>query len=1163
LAFEHFKTQVLLLHSEQSTLDDFSAGFNEKYSVHCATSGTEALNTLGDTPIHIIVSAQDLPGMSGLDALREARKRSPDTIGILLADRDEDDGLEALVSDQEVFEIVRGAITAEALLKLVESATQRMRLMALAESANDQTANPDEPVTEHIVMETSEHGSAIISDGTARLPALQPHKIQIAPDLGSRNVDVLVMTKDEEFLATIKDSARGLHNLHHAVTPTQAENYVRDNTVGVLVTDAAMVGTTIETMAQKLRKERPRMVVIVAGRRDDGEMLMDLINRGHVYRFLLKPVSPGRGRLAIEASVKHHLEAPDSAFKPKPPSARPAAKPKTKTKLKLKPKPIAKPKSVAKPKPIAKPKPVAKSKPIVKPKPVAKSKPIVKPKPVAKSKPIVKPKPVAKSKPIAKPKSATKEKPKLAPLPEPIPVLMPDPMPKAKAQPKPKPASQPTAKMKEKVADRIEPKISASAIDDVLNEVFEDKSSITETVTGIAESLGETLPRAGSLVGSAQDAARASSKAVAGAVGDALLPLRNPKKLRIAGGSIAVMAIVAWVASSWDSTPADIATEQPNVAPTVADSGSAFTPRARETLVEPEPEPIPEIPAYQALLDDARAARDAGNLIEPAGDNAVALYLVVLEEAPGDPIIGAEFDAVVGQVLGMAENAILERSAGDADSALASVRLADPDNPRLTFLDAQLTQLKLRTTVDEARLAIRDGGFEDAGRLISEARSLAGTESVEVNLLSQELSAARNQQQVEIMLVTANERLEAGDLISPSEDNARYYFVLALTNNPDNQAAQQGLTFVASKLALRAREAIDNERFDDARALLREAETLDPANSELAASSNALDTALAAKAEAERQAAAAAEAARLAELERQAELARQAEVARLAELERQAELARQAEAARQEELRRQAELERQAEIERLAELDRQAEAARLAEIERNAEAERQAKAREARQQAAEKNAAAAATASALGVAGSTIKEEEAISNSTPAFNAPRESNNDAPPRIETPLPTPAPQSTAGAVSGAMPYAVGDSTNSITLRTGTNRAAVSASPPQSFSTGNAVIDSLGSGNSNDAAGDNKVPISALTRTNYVAPVYPRGAQRRNVTGAVDIMFTVSTIGTVTDISVLSAEPEETFNQAAMDAVAEWRFEPVIENGVAVEKRSAVRLAFDLQ
>ena len=70
MSLEHFKTQVLLLHSEQSTLDRLSTGFNDRYTVHCATSGSEALNTLGEIQIDIIVTAQDLPGMSGLEALR-------------------------------------------------------------------------------------------------------------------------------------------------------------------------------------------------------------------------------------------------------------------------------------------------------------------------------------------------------------------------------------------------------------------------------------------------------------------------------------------------------------------------------------------------------------------------------------------------------------------------------------------------------------------------------------------------------------------------------------------------------------------------------------------------------------------------------------------------------------------------------------------------------------------------------------------------------------------------------------------------------------------------------------------------------------------------------------------------------------------------------------
>ena len=55
MSLEHFKKQVLLLHSEQSTLDSLSSGFNDRYTVHCATSGSEALNTLGDTQIDVIV----------------------------------------------------------------------------------------------------------------------------------------------------------------------------------------------------------------------------------------------------------------------------------------------------------------------------------------------------------------------------------------------------------------------------------------------------------------------------------------------------------------------------------------------------------------------------------------------------------------------------------------------------------------------------------------------------------------------------------------------------------------------------------------------------------------------------------------------------------------------------------------------------------------------------------------------------------------------------------------------------------------------------------------------------------------------------------------------------------------------------------------------------
>ncbi|MBT8078384.1 MAG: hypothetical protein KJO31_07385, partial [Gammaproteobacteria bacterium] len=738
MSLEQYKTQVLLLHSQQSTLDVLSTGFNDRYAVHVATSGAEALNTLGDTPIHVIVSAQDLPGMSGLDAIREAKKRSPDTIGILLAGANRQDGLEALVGDQEVFQIVRGEISPPALVNLIESATRRMRLMTLSESANDQAANVDEPASEHIVMETLDNGSNVVTDISGQVPALNPRGAQPGADPGGRAVEVLVLTKDEEFLATIGDSSRGMHTVHHANTPAQAEDIVCNNRVGVLVTDAAMVGSNIEIITHRLRSVVPRLVAVVAGRRDDGELLMDLINRGHVYRFLLKPVSPGRARLAIEASVKHHMEADDGAFKQAksaPPGRADNAKPAVR----------------------AVPRPAAAAAPRAKP---AK----------APRKPVSNAAKQAAAKAVARP-AASRRKPSPAP---------------------------PTGRKK-----RVDPTINAPAIDptaleDSLNDAFSETSTLTETMTGLAAAVGESLKSTGKRSRSRDGRSKLLEDPV---TDDSAL---SPKAI-IAGVAVVAMAAAAWLYSGSDDS--GLGGRQR------ADLPADSIPTVVETDVVPQPDPATRPGAqstYQELLDEARTARDAGEIINPVGSNAIELYVLAREAAPNDPVVSAELEAVVEQVLGMAESAILDQRLGDADAALEKLELASPGNARLNFLRAQLDQLQLRSAADDARAAIRDGRFEDAAASIAAARQLSAGDFSGIDTVSAELDAARSEQQVDEVLALAAQRLEDGRLTSPANNNARYYYELALGNDSQNTAAKQGLVLIAGKLVLQAREAMDN-----------------------------------------------------------------------------------------------------------------------------------------------------------------------------------------------------------------------------------------------------------------------------------------------------------------------------------------------------------------
>ena len=1067
MSLEYFKKQVLLLHSEQSTLDNLSSGFNDRYTVHCATSGTEALNTLGETQIDVIVSAQELPGMSGLDALREAKKRSPETIGILLAGN-EDDGLEALVGDQEVFQIVRGSVTPDSLKSLIDNATRQARLMALAESANDTAANVDEPLTEHIVMETSEYGATIISDGTGQVPILDPMKVSAATEVGARAVDVLVLTQDEEFLATVRESARGLHNIIYSNTLAQADDAVRNSKVGVAVVDAAMVGSNAEKLTMHLRTISPRLVAIVAGRRDDGEMLMDLINRGKVYRFLLKPVSPGRSRLAIEASVKHHLEAPDSAFK-------------------VVGKAAPSPKAEPKPQPKAVPKPQPKAEP--------------------------KPQPKAVPKPDRKPQAAAK--PEKQPAPEVVKQKQPEPARAAKSpKPEPEKSAAKIVATSTIVPNRGE---ALSPIDDGLDMFGGEDSGFSETMTGIVKSVGDSFSK---LRNSAAEKTKAPAAADSGGSS-----LGDPKLLGIgAAALVAIIGISFWMFSGSDE-------------PVIVDDPVAGSPDITEAEPVFDAEAVtPSTPDLDALIDDAQLAAAAGQVFNPPGSNAIELYLAALEVSPRDPVARAGLEEVITQALSMAESALLENRAEDVDAALQRVELADPDNVRLPFLTAQLEQMQLRNYIDGARLAIRDSRFEDASVAIGAARSLAVADATEIDVVAEELSAALSDQRAGEVLAQANTRLEEGKLIAPSNDNARFYYELALSNDPGNPAAQQGLKVVASKLVLRAREQIDAGDYAAADALLADARRIDPSSSELAASTDALNAARDRQAQQQREAAQRA-AAEKAAAERMA--AEKAAAERAAAEKAVADRIAAEKAAAERAAAEKAAAERIAAEKAAAERAAEKAAAERAAAEKAA-AERIAAEKAAAERAAAEKAAAERVAAKVAAVNRLGVEQSAAKPATVAA-APRQQQ-------ATAGIAPKPLSNNG-VANTQPTVASPTRDDIESSKSQLQLAAAAPSQQP----QAVPPPLPA----------PVSISSLDRTKYVAPKYPRAAQRRNLSGWVDVVFTVDIDGTVTDVTVRDSDPGDTFVNSAINAVEDWEFAPVIQDGVAVQKRAAVRMMFAIE
>ncbi len=74
---------------------------------------------------------------------------------------------------------------------------------------------------------------------------------------------------------------------------------------------------------------------------------------------------------------------------------------------------------------------------------------------------------------------------------------------------------------------------------------------------------------------------------------------------------------------------------------------------------------------------------------------------------------------------------------------------------------------------------------------------------------------------------------------------------------------------------------------------------------------------------------------------------------------------------------------------------------------------------------------------------------------------------------------------------------------------------------------------------------------------MAPEYPRKAARAGISGWVDVRIVVDRDGTVRTAQVVAAEPKGAFDEAALNAVVHWRFQPR-----AVETEIVQRFGFQL-
>ena len=98
----------------------------------------------------------------------------------------------------------------------------------------------------------------------------------------------------------------------------------------------------------------------------------------------------------------------------------------------------------------------------------------------------------------------------------------------------------------------------------------------------------------------------------------------------------------------------------------------------------------------------------------------------------------------------------------------------------------------------------------------------------------------------------------------------------------------------------------------------------------------------------------------------------------------------------------------------------------------------------------------------------------------------------------------------------------------------------------------------------APGDavDKTPPSSRQDTQSLnPPKYPAEALANDVSGKVVLLVDIDAQGNPTAVAVKSSQPAGVFDQAAMDAVRDWKFEPAMEDGRPAASQVLVPVTFE--
>jgi two-component system response regulator HupR/HoxA len=130
------KPAILVIDDEVRSQEALKRVLGDDFSVVAAGSAEEAEAKLEALRIEVILCDQRMPGESGVDFLKRARERWPDTVRIIISGYTDSEDIIASVNEAGIFQYVTKPWEPETLLDLVREASRLYRLQSENQAAS-------------------------------------------------------------------------------------------------------------------------------------------------------------------------------------------------------------------------------------------------------------------------------------------------------------------------------------------------------------------------------------------------------------------------------------------------------------------------------------------------------------------------------------------------------------------------------------------------------------------------------------------------------------------------------------------------------------------------------------------------------------------------------------------------------------------------------------------------------------------------------------------------------------------------------------------------------------------------------------------------------------------------------------------------------------------